>query len=96
MSEEISSYQNLSEVIDHTCDENGNNLLNSEEERMSHPFIISMQLNTYVVIIIKTLSINIMHHLYHQIIIKIYLLDQNIIQQNKLYVVIKKIFEIYY
>ena len=32
MSEEISSYQNLSEVIDHTCDENGNNLLNSEEE----------------------------------------------------------------
>ena len=32
ISEEISSHQNSSEVIDHTCDENGINLLNTEEE----------------------------------------------------------------
>ena len=31
ISEEISSHQNLAELIDHTCDDNGNHLLNSEE-----------------------------------------------------------------
>ena len=29
-SEDISCHQNSSEVIDHTCDDNGNNLLNIE------------------------------------------------------------------
>ena len=31
-SEEIQFHQNLSEVIDNTCDENGSNLLNTDEE----------------------------------------------------------------
>ena len=31
-SEEISSHRNPAEVIDHTCDDNGSNLLNIEEE----------------------------------------------------------------
>ena len=31
----------------------------------------------------KILSINIMHHFYHQKIMQMYLLDQNMIQQNK-------------
>ena len=31
-SEEILSHQNSEELIDHTCDDNGNNLLNKEEE----------------------------------------------------------------
>ena len=31
ISEEIPSHQNPVEVIDHTCDYNGNNLLNTEE-----------------------------------------------------------------
>ena len=30
-SEEISSHQNSAEVIDHTCDDNGNDPLNAEE-----------------------------------------------------------------
>ena len=30
ISEEMSSYQNLAEVIYHTCDENGKHLLNTE------------------------------------------------------------------
>ena len=32
ISEEIYSRQNSAEIIDHTCDENGINLLNTEEE----------------------------------------------------------------
>ena len=32
ISEEISSHQNLAEVIYHTCDDNGIVLLNTEEE----------------------------------------------------------------
>ena len=32
ISEEISSHHNSAEVIDHTCDDNGNNILNTEEE----------------------------------------------------------------
>ena len=32
VSEEISYYQNSLEVIDHTCDHNRNNLLNTNEE----------------------------------------------------------------
>ena len=32
VSEEISCHQNSSEVMDHTCDDNVNNLLNIEEE----------------------------------------------------------------
>ena len=31
-SEEISSHQNSAEIIDHKCDDNGFNLLNTEEE----------------------------------------------------------------
>ena len=31
-SEEISSHKNSAELIDHTCDDNGINLLNTEEE----------------------------------------------------------------
>ena len=31
ISEEISSYQNSAGIIDHTCDDNGINLLNTEE-----------------------------------------------------------------
>ena len=30
--EEISSHQNIAEVIDHTCDDNGINLINTQEE----------------------------------------------------------------
>ena len=32
ISEEISSRQNSAEIIDHTCDDNGINLLNIEEK----------------------------------------------------------------
>ena len=32
ISEEISSHRSSAEVIDYACDENGNNLLNTEEE----------------------------------------------------------------
>ena len=32
INEQISSHHNPAEVIDHTCDDNGNNLLNTEEE----------------------------------------------------------------
>ena len=32
ISEEISSRHNSSEVLDHKCDDNGNNLLNTDEE----------------------------------------------------------------
>ena len=31
-SEELESHQNSTGVIDHTCDDNGTNLLNTEEE----------------------------------------------------------------
>ena len=42
------------------------------------------------------LSINIMHHFYHQQSIKMYLMDDNMIQLNEEFVVIKKLFWIYY
>ena len=70
ISEEISSHNNSAEVIDHTCDDNGNNLL---KKWMSHQFILSMYLLTYIWMMMKMLSINIMHHFYHQRIVRIYL-----------------------
>ena len=42
------------------------------------------------------LSINIMNHFYHQIIMNMYILDQNMIQRKEEFVVIKASFLIYY
>ena len=44
----------------------------------------------------QILSVNIMHHFYHKKIMTMYLPDQNIIQQNKEYFVIKRLSWIYY
>ena len=66
--------------MDLTCDDNGNNVLNIEQEAditsihsINEANGISMNDN-------ENLSINIMHHFYHQRILKMYLLDQNMIQ----------------
>ena len=42
------------------------------------------------------LSINIMHHFYHQRIMKMYLPDQNMNHQNEEYAIMKILFWIYY
>ena len=44
----------------------------------------------------EILFINIMHYSYHQIIVKIYLPNQNNIELNEKYVVIKRLFWIYF
>ena len=82
-SEEISWHQNSAEVIDHTCDDNRNIVLNIEEKAD----VISIQsinvTNDISMNYYDNLSTDIMHHFYHQIIMKMCLLDQKIIQQNK-------------
>ena len=94
-SAEISSYQNSSEVLHHTCDENDKKL-NKEEEAYVTPINsinatddISMNYDDnfthkYYVIF------------YHQRIMMMYILHHNMIQQNKDFVVIKTLFWIYY
>ena len=44
----------------------------------------------------KHLSINIMDHFYHQIITRMYILDQNMIKWNEDFFAIKTLFRIYY
>ena len=88
-SENIASNKNSTVVIDHKYDENGINLLNTEEEADV----------TYIQYINGTNGISTsddknfrskgVTNFYHQKIMKIYLLDQNMIQQNEEYVLIK-------
>ena len=42
------------------------------------------------------LSLNIMHNFYRQKIIRMYLLDQYMIQRNETFILIKTLFWIYY
>ena len=95
-SEELAYHQNSTGVIDHTCDDNGINLLNTEEEADVTSIYYINGTNYLSMNDDKHLSINIMHHFYHQIITKMYLLYHNMIQKNEEYVLIKTLFWIYY
>ena len=60
-------------------------------------WMTKLQVKEYNLIIIQQeLSINIMHHLYHQRILKMYLPYQNMIQEKEEYAVIKILFWVYY
>ena len=82
ISEQISSHQNPAEVIDHLCDDNGINELNTEEEEDV----------TYINLINSTNYIymndddNFIHKYYVlfscQITTNMYLVDYNMIQRN--------------
>ena len=95
-SEEISPHQNSAEVIDHTCDDNGINLFNTEEEAdlTSINFINAtnyVSMNGDDNFIYKYYA-----PFYHQRIMKMYLLYQNMIRQNNFFFVIRTLFWIYY
>ena len=78
--------------MDHTCDDNGINVLNIAEE-LDVTSIHSINATNDISIndddsfIYKYYA-----PFYHQIIMKMYLLDKNMIQQNKKIVVIKHYF----
>ena len=75
ISEEISSRQDLSEIIDNTQDDNGINSFNREEkEDVTYSHYIN-EINHLSMNDENIISINIMHHFYHQITLNIYLLD---------------------
>ena len=95
-SEEISCHQNLAEVIDHTCDENGNNVLNIEEVADVTSIYSVNAIITYLRTMMIILSINITNHSYHLIITKMYLIKHNMIQRNEDFVIIETLFCIYY
>ena len=82
-SEQISSHQNSAELIDHTCDDNGYNVLNSEKEAD----VTSIHSINATSEISMNDDDNFIHNIipcfYHQIIMQMYLLDQNMIQQTK-------------
>ena len=85
-SEEISSHINSAEVIDHTYDYNGINLINAEEEADVTSIHYINVTNDISMSYDDNLSINIIHHFYHRIIMKKYLLDHNMIHKNKEFV----------
>ena len=60
-SEENSSNQNSEEIIDRTCGDNGKKYSIHNKKRVSHLLILSMQLMTYLWIVMPILSIDIMH-----------------------------------
>ena len=94
--EDLASTQNSTGVIDHMCDYNGIHLLNTGEEADVTSIEPINVTNNITMNDDENLSINIMHHFYHQIIMKMYLPDQNMIKQNEDYVVIKTLFWVYY
>ena len=55
----------------------------NKKKRISPLFNLSMELMEYLLMMMKLLSINIMHHFYLQIMINIYLPYHNMIQQNE-------------
>ena len=67
-----------------------------KKKQMSHQFFLSMQLMTYIWMMMTISSINIVHHFYHQRIMNINILDNNTIQQNEESVIVKTLFWIYY
>ena len=84
LSEELSSHHNSAELIDHTCYYNGFCLLNTEEEgyvtsmhSINATYDISISIDFYDNFILKYYA-----PFFCQIITKMYLLDQNMIQQN--------------
>ena len=95
-SEEIEYHNNSTGVIDHTFDGNWINLLNTEEES-NITSIQSINGNNYISM---NDNENFIHKyyapFYHQKIMKMYILYQNMIQQNEEYAVIKRLFWIYY
>ena len=95
-SEELASHQNSTGVIDHTYDDNVINLLNTEEEADVTSIQSINRSNDTSMHNDENLSINIMQRFNNKIIMNMYLLDQNMIQQNEEYVVIKTLFLIYY
>ena len=96
MSEEISYHQNSAEVIYHKVMTMKKIYSIMRKKRMSQKSILPMQLITYLGMIMTVLFINIIHHFYHQIITNLYLLDQNMVQQNEQFAIIKILFWIYY
>ena len=70
--------------------------IQKKKKWMSHLFIISMQLMKYLWIMMTIIFINIMHHFYRQITMKMYLQDQNMIHKNEEFVITKKLFWVYY
>ena len=83
-------------MIDHTCDDNVINLLNTEEEADVTSIQSINRSNDTSMHNDENVSINIMQRFNHKKIMNMYLLDQNMIQQNEEYVVIKILFWIYY
>ena len=81
ISEDILYYTNLAEAIDHKCDENGTNLLNTEKE--ADVTSIDYINETNDTSMMKILSINMMQHFICQITMNMYLLDQNMIQKDE-------------
>ena len=57
-----------------------------KKKRISHLFIISIKLMTYLWMMVTILCINIMHHFYRRRTTKMNPQDQNIIQQNEEFV----------
>ena len=82
-SAELSSHQNLLEVIDHTYDETGINLLNTEEES----YVTSIHSINATNNISMYYDDNFIHKyyapFYHQRIMQRYLLYYNMIQRNE-------------
>ena len=95
-SEEIEYHNNSTGVIDHTFDGNWINLLNTEEEVDVTSIQYINGTNEIYMNADEKVSIKIMHHFYNQRIMKMYPPDQNIVQRNEEYSVIKIIFLIYY
>ena len=81
--------------MDHTCEENGNNVLNIEEEADVTPVHSTDATNE----ISMNDDENYMHKyyapFYHQRILKMYILNQNMIKQNEAFFVIKTLFRMY-
>ena len=96
ISEEMSYRQNSVEVIDHTCDDNVNHLINAEEEA----FVTSIHSINVTNYIYMNNDDNFIHKYYApffcQRTMKIYLQEHNMIQRNGQFVVRKKLFWFYY
>ena len=96
MSEEISSRQNLAEIIYHACDASRINLFNTEEEEADVICIYSTNETNDIYMNNYGISTNNIYHYYHQRSMKMYLKKQNMIQKNKEFIVRNTSFLIYY
>ena len=87
--EDISSHQNPAEIIDHAYDDSGINLVNTEDEVHFTCIRYKNKTNDISKNYDVKSPINTMHHFYRQITTKIYFQEQNMIQKNAEFVVIK-------